>query len=94
MSITNVERGKFACILELVFCHPPHHGAARLFAGGRALDGLAVADTFAKETCDDRGVGGEAGQNGFGVFRAGEVDDRSVGARRSDDPCELVAPNA
>ncbi len=62
------------------------------FAGGRPLDGLAVADAFAKEAGDDRGIGGEAGQNGFGVFRTGEVDDRSVGVRRSDGPCELVAP--
>ena len=92
MTITNVERGESAYILELVFCHPAYHGAARLFAGGRALDGLAVADAFAKEACDDRGIGGEAGQNGFGVFHAGEVDDRGVGACRSDGPCELVAP--
>ncbi len=67
-----------ACILELVFCHPPHHGAARLFAGGRALDGLAVADTLAKEACDGRGVAREVGQNGFGILYAGEVDDRGV----------------
>ena len=78
MTITNVERGEPAYILELVFCHPAHHGAACLFAGGRPLDGLAVADAFAKEACDDRDIGGEAGQDGFGVFRAGEVDDRGV----------------
>ena len=92
IAVAKVELGKTAYILELVFCHPAHHGAACLFAGGRALDGLAVADAFAKEACDDRDIGGEAGQNGFGVFRAGEVDDRGVGARRSDGPCELVAP--
>ena len=78
MAIADVECGKFACILELVFCHPPHHGAARLFAGGRPLDGLPVADTLAKEACDGRGVVREVGQNGFGILYAGEVDDRGV----------------
>lgn len=38
----------------------------------RALDGLAVADAFAKEARDDRGVAREMGQNGFGVLYAGE----------------------
>ena len=78
MTITNIKRGEPAYILELVFCHPAHHGTTCLFAGGRALDGLAVADAFAKEARDDRGVAREMGQNGFGVLYAGEVDDRGV----------------
>ena len=61
IAVAKVELGKTGGVLDLVFRHPTDHRTACLFAGGRSLDGLAVADTFAKETSDGCGVACEMG---------------------------------
>lgn len=92
IAVAKVELGKTGGVFELVFCHPPHHGAARLFAGGRPLDGLPVADALAKEARDGCGVAREVGQDGFGVFHAGKVDDSGVGTGRRNCLGKSIPP--
>ena len=76
--IADVECGKFAYILELVFLPSTAPWSRAPFCWRSPLDGFPVADTLAKEACDGRGVAREMGQNGFGILYAGEVDDRGV----------------